>query len=181
MNIFFQKKQKDNRGFTLVEMIIYLAIMTVITLALVQSLVVVFNSNSTSFADSNLRNSAYSAMEYMIREIRGAQSIDMVNSVLYPSSSGILQLNLVDGSGNPYVVKFSTSSASALNFSQGSTTASFVGPVTLNGTKVTSLIFTPINTGNSQAVRIQMNLSASANGMTKTNWFYDTVILRDSY
>lgn len=178
---FKNLKIKNKNGFTLVEMVIYLAIMIVITIALVRSLVIVFNSNRTSFADSNLRNSAYSAMENMVREIRGSQSIDTVNSVLYPSQTGALQLNQVDASGNPYIVRFFTSSSLALNMSEGSTTASLVGPITLNGTKVMNLIFTPINTGNSQAVRIQMNLSATANGITKTDWFYDTVILRDSY
>lgn len=175
------KINKKNSGFTLVEMIIYIAIMTVITIALVRSLMVVFNSNRASFADSNIRNSAYSAMENMIREIRGSQSIDMVNSVLYPSQAGILQLNQVDTNGNPYIVRFSTSSLLALNFSEGSTTVSLVGPITLNGTKVMNLIFTPINTGNSQAIRIAMNLSATVNGQTRNQWFYDTVILRDSY
>jgi len=181
MKPFFLQKNTARRGFTLVEMIIYLAIMTVITVALVRSLVVVFASNRASFADSNIRNSAYSAMENMVREIRGSQSIDTVNSVLYPSQSGVLQLNQVDASGNPYIVKFATTSSLALGMSKGSTTPAFVGPITANGTKVLNLIFTPINTGRSQAVRIQMNLSASANGLTKTQWFYDTAVLRDSY
>lgn len=172
---------KSTTGFTLVEMIIYIAIMTIITTALMRSLVVVFNSNRASFADTNIRNSAYSAMENMIREIRSSQSIDKVNSTLYPSQSGILQLNQVDSAGNPYIVRFSTSSNLSLNFSEGSTTASLLGPITLNGTKVMNLRFTPINTGNSQAVRIEMNLSATVNGQTKSQWFYSTVILRDSY
>jgi len=175
------KKNRNMQGFTLVEMIMYLAIMTVVTIAMVRALVVVFSSNRASFADSNIRNSAYSAMENMIREIRGSQSIDMASSVLYPSQTGILQLNQVDAAGNPYIVRFSTSSNLSLSLSEGSTTPSFVGPITLNGTKVMNLIFTPINTGHSQAVRIQMNLTASANGQTKSQWFYSTVILRDSY
>ena len=181
MKFMIFKKNKNMHGFTLVEMIIYLAIMTVVTIAMVRALVVVFSSNRASFADSNIRNSAYSAMENMIREIRGSQSIDVVNSVLYPSQTGILQLNQVDASGNPYIVRFSTSSNLSLNLSEGSTSVSLIGPITSNGTKVMNLIFTPINTGNSQAVRIQMNLSATANGQTKSQWFYSTVILRDSY
>jgi type II secretory pathway pseudopilin PulG len=181
MNIFLPKKQREQKGFTLVEMVIYLAMMVVITVALIRSLVVVFASNRASFADSNIRNSAYSAMESMIEQIRASQSIDMVDSVLAPSQSGVLELNQVDNVGNPYLTKFSTSSAGALNLSQGSTTPSLVGPVTYNGTKVTSLMFTPINTGDSQSVRIQMQLTATQNNQIKTMWFYDTIVLRDSY
>ncbi len=180
MKIFSQKKYKHG-GFTLVEMLIYLVIMTVIMVALVRSLVIVFSSNRASFVDSNLRNSAYSAMENMIREIRGSQSIDAVNSVLYPSQSGVLQLNQVDASGNPYIVRFSISSSLALNLSEGSAAPALVGPITSNGTKVINLSFAKINTGNSQAVRIQIGLSATVNGQTKSQQFYGTVILRDSY
>ena len=168
-------------GFTLVEMLLYLALMTIITIALVRALVVVFSSNQTSFADSNIRNSAYSAMENMIREIRSSESIDTADSALYPSAAGVLELNQVDASGNPYLVKFATSSAGTLDFFEGSTTPALVGPITTNGTKVTSLVFTPINTGNSQAVQIQMNLQSTVNGLTKNQAFYDTIILRDSY
>lgn len=165
----------------MIEMLIYVLIITIIGTALIQSLVVVFKSNRSSFADSNLRNSAYAAIEAMERQIRASQSVDTANSTLYPSAAGVLQLNQLDASGNPYVVKFATSSSQTLNYSGGSTTPSLIGPVTLYGTKVNKLIFTKISTGNSQAVRIQLNLSATANGQTSTEWFYSTAILRGSY
>lgn len=181
MKKIFTKKNTNKKGFTLVEMLIYLFIMTIISIALIQSLIIVFKSNRASFADANIRNSAYSAMEAMIREIRASQTIDAANSILYPSSAGVLQLDQIDSSGNPYIVKFATSSAQTLNLYEGSTTPTFVGPLTLNGTKVLALIFNSINTGNSQAVRIQLELGATVNGISESQWFYSTIILRGSY
>jgi len=168
----FNKKIK--KGFTLIEMLVYISIMTVITLVLTQSLTVVLKSNRASFSDSNLRNSAYSAMEIMIREIRLSQSIASC-------SGSLLQLNQVDSSGNPRVVRFSTSTDQALNYYVGSTTPAYVGPLTSSGTKVLNLTFTPITTASSVAVRIQMQLSTSINGQTGNEWFYSTVVLRGSY
>jgi Tfp pilus assembly protein PilE len=168
-------------GFTLVEMIIYLFIMTIISIAIMQSIVIVLKSNRVSFADANLRNSGYSAMETMVQQIRASKSVDTTNSILYPSSAGALQLNQLDAIGNSYVVKFATSSGQTLGLYEGSTTPSLVGPLTLSGTKVIGLIFNLINTGNSEAVRIQLNLSATVNGVSENEWFYDTIILRGSY
>ena len=158
-------------GFTLVEMVIYVALMAIITIAVTQSLVAVLKSNRTSFAEINLRNSGYSAMEAMLREIQSSERIDQ-------ASGGILQMKQ-DGSTN--VIKFATSTTSVLNFYEGSSTPVLIGPLTSKNILVGSLIFTQMNTGKSLAVRIQMRLSTTVNGITKSEWFYGTAILRGSY
>ena len=164
-------KNKKNRGFTLTEMIVYLAIMTIITLALVQSLVVVMKSNRGSFADVNLRNSGYSAMEAMTREINASESIDLY-------ATGTLQMKQ---SGATKIVKFATSSSGVLNFYSGAGTPVLIGPITSKGIIVKYLIFNKINTGKSLAVRIQMKLETTVNNVTRSEWFYTTEILRGSY
>ena len=178
-----QYKKNTHSGFTLVEMLVYLVLTVLIATLLVQALVVVFQSNRNSFVYSNLRNSAYTAMESMGQQIRASNSIDYTHSTLYPSTPDVLQLNQTDVNGNPEVAKFATSSSGTLNFYYGSTTASLVlvGPITIIGTSVTQLIFTPINTGTSTAVRIQMTLSGTTAGVTRTAIFYSTAVLRGSY
>jgi len=172
--MFKKIKQKNTQGFTLVEMMIYLALMTVIAVVIVQSIVVVLKSNRSGFAESNLRNAAYSAFEGMVREIHASDSIII-------ASSGLLQLNQSNPTVN--VVQFSTSSDARLNLSDGGSTStlSYLGPLISKDVVVKSLIFTPINTGKSQAIRIQMNLTTTVDGQTKSEWFYDTAILKGSY
>jgi len=169
INYIYKKIFSTKAGFTLVEMLIYVALMTVITLIIVQSLIVVLKSNRGSFAEVNLRNSGYSAMEGMIREIYSSDSIAT-------TSAGILQM----GQGTN-IVKFATSSSLVLNFYEGTGTPVLVGPLTSKGISVKSLIFTKINTGKSLAVRIQMKLETVVNAQTKSEWFYSTAILRGSY
>lgn len=163
---------KDRKfGFTLVEMLVYLSIMTVITLVIVQSLAVVLKSNRGAFADVNIRNAGYSAMEGMLREIYSSETIDQ-------TSGGVLQMKQSAGTK---VVKFATSSSLALNFYEGVSSPTLVGPITSKGIVVKNLTFTQINTGKSLAVRIQMKLETTVNNITKDEWFYGTGILRGSY
>ena len=165
-------KQNNNLGFTLVEMMIYVALMTIITLVVVQSLIVVLKSNRTSFAEINLRNAGYSAMEGMLREIYASDSIT--------TASGILQMNR-----GTNIVKFATSTGSAsttLYYYKGtSEPLPPVGPLTSKNIIVKSLIFTKISTGKSYAVKIQMGLETTVNGITKSETFQSTAILRGSY
>ncbi len=167
-------KQQKIQGFTLVEMMIYLALMTVIAVVIVQSIVVVLKSNRKGFAESNLRNTAYSALEGMVREIHASDSTII-------ASGSLLQLNQSNPIAN--VVQFSTSSDARLNMYEGGSTStlSYFGPLISKDVIVKNLIFTNINTGKSQAVRIQINLTTAVDGQTKSEWFYDTAILKGSY
>jgi type II secretory pathway pseudopilin PulG len=168
-----KKYFKKNSAFTLVEMMIYVALMALIALVVVQSLIVVLKSNRGSFAEINLRNAGYSAMEGIVREIHSSDKI-------LTTSNAILQMYQ---NGGAHLVKFATSSNSALNFYQGASTStlSLVGPLTSKNILVKNLTFSPINTGRSYAVRIQMQLTTTADNQTKSAWFYDTAILRGSY
>jgi type II secretory pathway component PulJ len=175
---FFNIKNKKNiptGGFTLVEMMIYVFLMTIITVVITQSLIIVLKSNRTSIAEVNIRNSGYSAMEGMIREIHSSDSIDQ-------ASGGVLQMKQ---NGGTNIVKFATSSlasaSTTLFFYEGASNPPAVGPLTSKGIIVKSLIFNQINTGKSLAVRIQIQLSTTVNGITKNEWFYSTAILRGSY
>ena len=166
----FLNKNLIGSGFTLVEMMIYISLMTIITLILVQSLVAVLKSNRTSFAEINIRNSGYSAMESMIREIYASDSIAT-------TSAGVLQMN--QGTN---IVKFATTSTSSpLYFYEGVGAPVMIGPITSKNIIIKSLSFSKIGTGNSLAVRIQMQLSTTVTGITKTENFQTTAILRGSY
>lgn len=170
MNIISRKHNK-NKAFTLIEMMIYISLMTIISLIMVEALMIVLKSNKSSFTEINIRNSGYGAMEGMLREIYSSESIDEI-------SDGVLQMKQNSGAN---IVRFATSSASALNFYEGSGTPILLGPLTSRDVLVKNLIFTKIDTGKSLAVRIQMELEAEVNGITKNEWFYSTGILRGSY
>ena len=167
MKIFFLKNNKKNRAFTLVEMLIYVGLMAVITLVIVQSLTVILKSNRGSFADINLRNSGYSSMEAILREVQASESVEQY-------SGNVLSMTQENGST---VVTFSIAPDGTLLLSKNSSE----GPVTLKGVRVSDLIFNKIETGKSIAIKIQLELETDINNTTKHEWFYGTAILRNSY
>jgi len=165
--------KSNTKGFTLVEMMIYLSLMTIIAIVIVHTLVVVLKSNRNSFTENIIRNAGYGAMEAMNRGIHGSDNILVI-------SSGMLQMSQI----NPTkIVQFSTSSEGRLNLYEGlvSNNLSLLGPLTSKDVVVKSLIFKPISTLKSKAVRIEMNLTTTVDNQTKSEWFYNTVILRGSY
>ncbi len=169
------KKYKKN-GYTLAEMIVYLSIFTVMSIAVINSLIVVMNSFNTTRTNRDLLESASSSIERMSREIRQAKSIDTTNSSL-DTDPGVLQLNSTDSSGNSTLIKFSTSNG-ALNLYQGGV---LTGNLLGQNITVTSLVFRRINTTVGEAVKIEMTLEDTASKDQKTSNFYDTIILRGEY
>ena len=162
---------KNIKGFALVEMIIYLAIMVLITLVVVQSIVVVFKSNNQSFLSNSISNSAITSLEKMTREIRNARSVDS------PSGS-ILQLTSVDASGNSQNSIFYVDPITSRLMASSSNVS---GPLTSSNVIVTSLKFTPITTSSSKAVKIEMTISGNNQTTVESENFMTTVILRGSY
>ena len=177
MKSIFSKKQ---RGFALVEMIVYISIMVIILIAIVNVVITVTRTNKVSFVEYNIKNSAISGLEEMTKEIRNAKSINYIQSVFSPSTNGVLSLNTIDSLGNNETVKFYLENQILMVDISGVSTSTG-GILTTKDVKVLSLIFTPINTTNSKAVKIEMVLSGSSGGFVKDDDFYSTVVLRGSY
>ncbi len=158
------------------EMLIYLAIFTMLSILVINSLITVMTSFSTTRTNRDLLESGSTAVERISREIRQAKTIDVTNSVL-GSSPGVLQLNSTDGSGNALIIKFITSGG-ALNIYEGGTLKdNLLGQnITIN-----SLVFRRIVTTNSEAVKIEMTIQDNNSKSVKTANFFDTIILRGAY
>lgn len=167
--MFILFKKRANKGFSLVEMIVYLAIMTIITTTIVQSFIVVLKSNKNSFIDSVLRNSGYSVMENIIREARESKDINTCSSNL---------LGLIQSDNN--IVNFSINNG-IMTLSEGITTQVEKGSLNSSNINITNFDCNIINTTKSKAVKIKIDLTTQINGQDKTESFYSTIILRSSY
>ncbi len=164
------------KGFSLIEMLVYLAIFTVMSVVVINSFIVVVSSFTTTRTNRDLLESGSTVMERISREIRLAKSVDMVNSTL-GSSPGVLQLNSVDSLGANTLVKFQTSSGSLNLYQGGALSGNLLGQKII----VTNLIFRRMSTANSEAVKIEMTLQDTLSKILKTATFYDTIILRGNY
>lgn len=167
---------KRNKGHSLIEIIIYIAIFSALFVVVINSIVVVFRTYGTTRTNRDLQESGSIVMERLVREIHQAKNIDVTNSVL-ATSPGVLQLNSTTQGGTVTVMRFVTSNG-ALNLYQDGT---IIGNLLGQNVTVTSLIFRRITTTNGEAVKIEMTLRDNRSPSLKQANFYNTVILRGSY
>ena len=149
---------KMKKGFSLVEMIVYVALLAVIFIVVVNSLMAIMSSYNSIKSAKDIENSAMLGLDRMERDIKNATSITAISTSTDPNSITL-------DTGVQFYVATGTLSVNENGV--------YSGPLSVSGVTVTSLLFYPITTANSKAVRIQMTI----NGKN----FYDTAVMRGSY
>jgi prepilin-type N-terminal cleavage/methylation domain-containing protein len=162
------------KGFSLVEMLFYLAILSLLLLVVINCVVIIVSSYRNVRAEQTIENSAVAAMDRITEEIRNAVSVDSLNSTL-GSSPGILSLNTATTS--PAQIKFDGSTSTLAVYEDGS----YSGPLFSGEARVKSLIFRSISTTTSSAIRIELEVESGTSTSYVSKKFYDTAILRGSY
>lgn len=163
-------------GFTLVELLIYIGILT---LALVS--IVVLLTNATKIVNrvkevKEVRSSALMALERMDREIKKASNVVVAESVL-GATPGSLTLQSVDEVGNPREIMFALSGdGDLLLYYDGSSR----GALTSEEVVVDEIEFHRVDNILSESAVVRMTLS-HRNAPSKTETFYLTAVLRGSY
>ena len=162
-------KSQNKKGFTLLEMVFYVALFSVISLILVQAIITMVASfrETQITADINQTNQV---LERVSREIRQAISISTITATN-------LKLNTTDSSGNAATITF-TLAGTNLELRQN---AVLIGNLNSTNLNITALTFTQITTSNSSAVKIEMTVTSNRYGSVRTANFYDTLVLRGSY
>ena len=105
-------KNLSTRGFSLIETLIYVAILAFVTLGIINTLLLMGKSWVAINASRNVTVSAESALEILTREIRGALSVDQASSIFSGTgTSSVLVLNTLNLSNTAESVRFSVDSA----------------------------------------------------------------------
>lgn len=167
------------RGFTMVEMIIYMAFFAMLAILSTNAIILVMKSFYTLRVTQSISQSATTAMERMSREVRNAYDIDTVNSTL-TTSPGRLTLLTKDDVGALTTVEFYVTAGNQINMKVGGVEK---GALMTKTVTTTNLVFRSISTTNSKAIKIEMTLRDSRDtrlGVTKTVKYYDTIVLRGS-
>ena len=162
------------RGFSIIEIVVYIAVLSVISVTAVETIIVMNTSLIQIRTTRTLSNAASGTIERMARTIRDSKFVN-VSSSIFDTSPGVLSLT---GSGSsPATYRFSVSRGGLLLDTGGSQTV-----LTPPGVVVTNLVFRLIaNSSVSQAIKIEFTIAASNGHATTTQNFYDTVLLRNSY
>jgi len=162
------------KGYSLLEMLIYISILTVIFILIVNTTISFTRSYRDLFVLRAIEHSAITSLERMTRDIRNSTSLDTVQSA-FGTTPGTLVINQTI-IGTTTVAKFYVQSG-VLKVDVG---GAYVGPLTLSNVVVTNLTFTQLLSGNSSAVKIDLTLQGTSGQVVKSKKFHSTIILKGS-
>lgn len=167
----------SRRGVSLIEVIVYVAIFAVLSALTVNILLSISQALTAIRVTRAFNGTAAVAMERMIREIRQARDIVEGESTL-GASPGVLTLDTyVDPGGNTKIKRKFSISGGALTLQEGSNPSI---PFTA-GVTIANLTFWSTGAPSSQAVRVELALTAGSGKYMKQQTFYGTAVLRGSY
>ncbi len=157
-------------GFSLVEMLVYTALLVLILSVLVNVVFSFTRSYEQLGALRAAEHTGLTAMERMIRDIHTATSVNMSGSV-FGTSPG--SLSLINGATT---TKFYLDNGALKVDVNGL----YSGPLSISSTLFSNLTFTLITTANSQAVKIDMTVNGKKGTVTKTKTYHSTALLKKS-
>jgi type II secretory pathway pseudopilin PulG len=168
---------KNKKGFTVIELVVYMAILATVSIVVVGSIIMLARSFGKIKVSRALNETAKNSIERMVGEIRYANGMDVAGSI-FGSSPGKIKLNTTDRTSGVATTTEIYLSGTVLNIKEGSGVAQALTP---SGVSVSSLIFRNLTTATSSAVKMEIVFNASSGRFQKTENFYDTIILRQSY
>lgn len=156
-------------GFTLIEVLIYLGILSLIVVALLSFDVSVISSRSKTMVVEEVQANARIALDLVSQKIRGAQGINVGASV-FGSDPGVLSLAMANATQNPTVFNLSADDG-RLQITEGSSgTPVFV---TSKDVEVTNLVFTNYSQpGEREHIRIDITVRYKNAGSVDYSYSY---------
>lgn len=158
---------KKNKGYSLIEILIYLAIFTAMSILVINSFIIILSSFNTTNSNRKILESGLKSMERISREIRKADSIDIANTTS-------TNLQLINNAG---VAKISSENNDLNLYLNNNLEGNLLDP----NIDITNLVFRRITTAKSEAVKIEMTLLDTKSKNMKSGNFYNTIILRGGY
>jgi Tfp pilus assembly protein PilW len=165
-------RSQKNKGFSIIEIIIYISIFSLVVLASSQVIVNIFTSYKDVVYKKSIENSAVVVLDRITRETRSAKFID--SSSMIGNTNSSLYLTLEDDDGE-YTLRFYKDGDRIYVQERNGE----VVPLSSNKTRVDSFFVQQIDTALSTALRFTLTLSSIRGDMTKD--FNTASIIQASY
>ena len=161
--------RKKHSGFTLIEMLVYLGIFTVVSTASVTFLLSLDDFIDQYKVETALYRSGTNVMEQIVVELRQADQFDAGNSVIENPSTGVLAIQ-----NGVATTRFTKTGSSIVLTKNGVS----YGNLNTNDVSVTAFTVYRYITTAGTLVRVHVRLSASVDETTKTVDLYGGAIIR---
>ncbi len=167
-----KSKLQNNHGFSLIEIIIYLSIFTMLSVLVINSFITVMRSFSTTRENISLLEAGINSMERISREIRQSNVVDLTSSNLSLNNTDDATSRRFTKEGDLFNL-YECNNIGSCNTLSGN----LLGPNIL----LENLVFRRIETTESEAIKIEMSLRDARSKTDKVENFYNTIILRGGY
>ena len=164
------------KGFTMVELVVYIGMFALISVVLVNSLMSTIRISNELRAARDINDSAVSVMERLTRDLRGGTQIDLVNSS-FGANPGRLTFQTLSASGTAMTVEYYVSTSTLLVKENGVVRGSLLS----SRTKIDGLVFYYVSSGATTGVKTELHLRSVRGGISDVDHFYNTTILRGTY
>lgn len=165
----------SQKGFSMVEMVVYVALLAFFMIIAVNGAIIMMSSYAKAGSARLLDSSIELLISKLSREARNSTGINDALST-FNQSPGRISFFVKEG-GTSIPVEFYTSSG-VMKIRKG---GAELGDVTLPGVSVDSVVFKKIDNVGKQAFRMTIRLIANNGGQTKAETFYYTAVLRGTY
>ncbi len=167
------KTSKLTKGFSLIEMVVYISILVFMLTIIVGVVFSVIRSDRVIKSVRSIANSAVVSLERISREIRLAESVVTGSSILgvHP---GKLVLETLDESGATHTVEFGLVNGRLVSTEDGVET----GELTEASARVTNLVFSLSTATTSQGVRTEMTIESGTSTHYRVENFYSFTMTR---
>lgn len=171
-------KMSSKRGFTLIEILFYFAVLGAMSMLVVAVVGSGFNAWGQMRSERAASDGGKLVMERLLQEVRLASSVNVAGSV-FGTSPGALSLNTFErvDSEVPATLDI-TLQDSAVTIRRNAE-----DPISLSGSslRVSELIFDRLDSGTSELVRIRLTVEAGQGRFMQEQSFIAAATLRNSY
>ena len=168
-----QPTTSNSSGFTIVEMVVYVAVLALIVAGVVNMILAVSSTFSELRATRQLNRSASVVLDRFVRDVRDAESV-VVGSSVFDIHPGELVLSY--GVGSPQVRLYVDGGTMKIDRGGG-----YEGDLTVPGVSVTNFMFRHITNSTSESARLEITLESVSGKASKTETFYTTAVVRGAY
>lgn len=171
------KRAHKHFGFTLIELVVYAALVTVVGGIVLGLMVPMYRAGAEARISRMINTSGATMLERLLRETKDAESIKLASST-FATSPGVFVINSSNASTTGGTMKFSLSGGRGLlTFGDGSTQF-----LTSSQTHIAELSFWRLVATSSEGVRVKLVITdTAAASSTRTRTFYSSAVLRGSY
>jgi prepilin-type N-terminal cleavage/methylation domain-containing protein len=163
-------EERNKSGFTLIEVLIYIAIVALVITTLVQFILSISQSRNKNYVVQEVQGNVRSVVDIISRNVRSATDIQLATSTL-GTDPGVLVLTMASSSLNPTIFSLSADDGVA-QIKQGSQTTT---TLTSDEVRVTNFVFID-TTGSSTRKHMKLEMTVESASTDSVDVRYDQSI-----